>query len=360
MPNTEHPRIIFDASPLRYLHTGLGQFSFQLLQEFEKFPREFDVFALVHPDYQSFVPPGIAIEKASFTRRHSPAFIQQHLYRPCQLWHMTTENTRLTGIPSSAQVILTIHGLHFLDEDNKDRAAGHLAKVQKLIDRSDVITAVSHFTANLVREKLDMKQKRIEVIHNGISFGDGSTAIPAWAPAGRFIFSIGTFFSRKNFQVLLPMMNYLPEFKLVLAGNNRRPEGEFIRMEIGRLGLQNRVIMTGEITEPEKIWLYQHGDALVFPSISEGFGIPLIESFYYGKPVFCGRYGSLPEIGGDLAFYWENFDPVQMSDLVLKKLAEDRSEQKLLRKEYAKSFSWGNTARSFFKLYRRLLKKTIS
>ena len=359
MLNIKRPEIIFDASPLRYLHTGLGQFSFRLLSEFEKLPKDdFDLIAMVHPEYKSLVPPGVSIEKASFVRRHSPAIIQQLLFRRCQLWHMTTENTRLTGIPSSAQVILTIHGLHFLDEENEDSAARHLAKVQRLVNRATVITAVSHFTAGLVREKLDLKDKQVEVIHNGISFSDESPTRPAWTPDGKFIFSIGTFFRRKNFQVLLPMMNYLPDFKLVLAGNDHHSHGEFIRAEIFRLGLQSRVVITGEISEAEKIWLYQQGEALVFPSISEGFGIPVVESFYYGKPVFCGRYGSLPEVGGVHAFYWENFDPIQMSALILKRLKEDPSEKKLARMEYARLFSWSNTAKKFFNLYRNVLKNS--
>ena len=359
MLNIESAKIIFDASPLRYLHTGLGQFSFCLLKEFEKLARnDFDLFALVHSKYQSLVPAGIQIEKATFLRRHSPELIQKLLYRRYNLWHITTENTRLTGIPRSAQIILTIHGLHFLDEKNDVTAGQHLAKVQRLVDKAKAITAVSHFTANLVKQKLNVRDKTVEVIYNGISFADGPPTLPSWAPDGKFIFSIGTFFQRKNLGVLLPIMNYLPDFKLVLAGDDHQPQGDFIRAEIVRLGLQARVIITGEITEGEKIWLYRQGEALVFPSISEGFGIPLIESFYYGKPVFCGRYGSLPEVGAEHAFYWENFDPVQMSAMVLKKLDEDRQEKKLARMEYARRFSWNNTAKQFLNLYGRMLKKT--
>ena len=357
MLNIERSKIIFDASPLRYLHTGLGQFSFSLLNEFEKLARnDFEIFALVHSNYQSLVPQGIQIEKATFLRRHGPELMQQLLYNRCNLWHITTENTRLTGIPRSAQVILTIHGLHFLDEKNDETAARHLVKVQRLLDKANAITAVSHFTANLVKEKLDVKDKEVEVIYNGISFADEAPTLPSWAPDGKFIFSIGTFFQRKNLSVLLPMMNYLTDFKLVLAGDDLHPQGDFIRAEIVRLGLQASVIITGEITEREKIWLYRQGEALVFPSISEGFGIPLIESFYYGKPVFCGRYGSLPEVGAEHAFFWENFDPMQMSAMVQKELDEDRQEKKLARMEYARGFSWNNTAKQFLNLYGRMLK----
>ncbi len=358
MPNIDRAKIIFDASPLRYLHTGLGQFSFCLLNEFEKIARnDFDLFALVHSNYQSLVPSGIQIEKATFLRRHSPELIQQLLYQRCNLWHITTENTRLTGIPRSAKVILTLHGLHFLDEKKNGTTHRDLAKVQGLVDRANVITAVSHFTANLAKEKLNLKEKKIEVIHNGISFTTASSTRPDWVPDGKFIISIGTFFQRKNLGVLIPMMNYLPDFKLILAGDNHRPQGDFIRAEIIRLGLQTRVILPGEISESEKIWLYQHGEALVFPSISEGFGIPLIESFYYGKPVFCGRYGSLPEVGTDHAFYWEDFEPVQMSNMILRKLKEERQEMKSARMEYARQFSWNNTAKQFFNLYGRMLNR---
>lgn len=356
MPNAESARIVIDGSPLRYLHTGLGQFSFHLLQELSRLPfPEARLFVLVHPDFAHLVPAGISLEPASWLRRHAPPQIQRHLFAPCSVWHMTTENTKLVGAPSGARVVLTIHGLHFLDEMNKADAARELKNVQCLVDRATVIAAVSRFTADLVREKLNTGDKDIRIIPNGISRTVVAPAIPSWAPTGRFFFSIGTFFERKNIHVLIPMMKFLPEFTLVLAGDVRGGYGKQIEDQVHAEGMGDRILMPGEVTESEKQWLYQQGEALFFPSVSEGFGIPLIEAFQQGKPVFCGRFGSLPEIGADHAYFWNDFEPEHMAAKVREKLLLEPKVDKSQRVTYADQFSWSSTARAYQKIYRSLM-----
>lgn len=356
MLNPEATRIVIDSSPLRYLNTGLGQFAFHLLEELSVLPfPEAKLWSLVHPRYAHLVPRGIALEPASWLRRHASHVVQRHLYRPCKVWHMTTENTRLTGVPRGASVVLTIHGLHFLDESPAEDANRELADVQNLVDSASVITVVSAFTADLVRNSLDVKNKPVQVIPNGISRKEVAPITPRWAPKGKFLFSIGTFFARKNFHVLIPMMKFLPEYTLVLAGDTGHDYGNKVRGWVHTANLQDRILMPGEVTEGEKRWLYSQAEALVFPSVSEGFGIPLIESFQLGKPVFCGRYGSLPEIGMDHAWYWESFEPESMATQVREKLLLEPTVDRSRRIHYAAGFSWAAAAREYQKIYRSLL-----
>ena len=357
MPNFEKPRVIVDASPLRYLNTGLGQFTFHLLRELELLsPLDYNLFALVHPKYRDLVPKEIQIEGASWLRRHAPAGIHRYLYGPCAVWHMTTENARHIGIPRKAAFVLTIHGLHFLDEESEEKATLQLMKVQELINRAEVITVVSEFTASLVKEKLNIGGRRIQVIPNGVSFGAEPPRIPDWAPRKKFLFAIGTFFKRKNLHVIVSMMKLLPEYALVLAGDANHDYGNFIVDMIKEEGLQDEVIVPGEITDSEKSWLYENGKALLFPSVSEGFGIPIIEAFQKGTPVFCSRYGSLPEIGGELAYYWDNFDPQQMAAQVKKRL-DGASVDEEKRKNYARQFTWSSAAKTYSGIYSDLLKE---
>ena len=358
MPNFEDPRVIIDASPLRYLNTGLGQFSFHLLRELELISRpDYNLFALVHPKYRDLVPKEIRIERATWLRRHAPVGIQPYLYRHCNVWHMTTENTRHIGIPKEAALVLTIHGMHFLDEESEEEATIQLMKMQKLINRAEVIAVVSTFTASLVNEKLNMGGRRIQVIPNGVSFGAEPPRIPDWAPRKKFLFAIGTFFKRKNLHVIVSMMKLLPEYALVLAGDANQDYGKFIVEMIKEEGLQDEVIVPGEITDSEKSWLFENGKALLFPSVSEGFGIPIIEAFQRGAPVFCSRYGSLPEIGGELAYYWDNFDPQQMADRVIERL-KGASVDEEKRKNYARQFAWSSAAKTYMGIYSDLLKES--
>lgn len=356
MPNPEAARIVIDSSPLRYLNTGLGQFTFHLLHELSVLPfPDAKLCSLVHPRYAHLVPKGLAIEQATWLRRHASAAVQRHLYRACKVWHMTTENTRLTGVPKGTSVVLTIHGLHFLDESPADEASRELADVQKLVNSASVITVVSAFTADLVRNRLDVKSKPIQVIPNGIARQEIAPSTPTWAPKGKFLFSIGTFFSRKNFHVLIPMMKFFPEYTLILAGDNGHDYGDKVRTLVSDAAVENRILMPGEVTEGEKRWLYSQAEALVFPSVSEGFGIPLIEAFQQGTPVFCGRYGSLPEIGKDHAWYWDNFEPESMATRMREKLLLESTTSRLARVNYAAGFSWAAAAQEYQKIYRSLL-----
>lgn len=356
MPNPERSRIVIDSSPLRYLHTGLGQFTYHLLNELSKLPfPEATLIALVHPRYTDLIPKGISPESATWLRRHAPPALQSFLYRDCKVWHMTAENNRLTGVPKQAAVVLTLHGLHFLDEASPAEAQKALSKVQALVDRANVITVVSHFTDTLIRSRLAPGTKPIHVIPNGVSFENQSAQQPSWAPKEKFLFSIGTFFPRKNFHVLVPMMKHLPEYQLVLAGDNGSEYGTQVMEEVRKSGLADRVLFPGEVTQAEKQWLFEQGDALLFPSLSEGFGIPVIESFHHGKPAFCSRFGSLPEIGGEHAAFWDDEEPERMAAMVRNTLRQESPKLTHARKVYAKKFSWAEAAKVYQEIYRSLL-----
>lgn len=356
MQRPERPRIVIDSSPLRYLHTGLGQFSFHLLHELSVLPLpEAQLLALVHPNYRALVPPGIGVESANWLRRHAPTTLQSWLYQDCRVWHMTAENTRFTGVPGKARVILTVHGLHFLDEKVEHKAEKELERVQRLVNRAEVITVVSRFTEKLVRARLEIGGRPIHVIYNGVGREVVAAKTPSWAPKGKFLFSVGTFFARKNLHVLIPVMKLLPEYSLVLAGNDSHAYGTSIRQKIESAGLADRILLPGEITDGEKQWLYEWGEALLFPSISEGFGIPVIEAYRLGKPVFCSRLGSLPEVGGSYGYYWNNFEPESMAALILEKLAKESPALSAGRKTYAAEFTWANMAKAYRKIYQGLL-----
>lgn len=96
----------------------------------------------------------------------------------------------------------------------------------------------------------------------------------------------------------------------------------------------------------------------MFPSVSEGFGIPLIEAMQAGKPVFSSLFGSLPEIGSTHAFYWEHFDPKYMSDLFLEKmhLYHSNPQNAINSKLHADGFSWARTAEGYLAAYAELIK----
>jgi glycosyltransferase involved in cell wall biosynthesis len=125
-----------------------------------------------------------------------------------------------------------------------------------------------------------------------------------------------------------------------------------------RADAESRVLLAGAIGEDEKAYLYQNCAAFLMPSRREGFGMPVIEAFHCGKPVFCARQTALPEVGGDCAFYWDDLTPPAMAALVSEKMASPdlNSESEISRrKQRAARFSWDANVRAYLDLYAEVL-----
>ena len=98
----------------------------------------------------------------------------------------------------------------------------------------------------------------------------------------------------------------------------------------------------------------QNCEAFVFPSLCEGFGLPPIEAMAYGKPVFLANRTSLPEIGGEFAFYWDNNDPESMAEVFREGMnvyQNNRETYQLELKMRAESFDWKKTAAEYLQVY---------
>ena len=113
---------------------------------------------------------------------------------------------------------------------------------------------------------------------------------------------------------LIGMAAAWPEQPLLLVGPDS-PEVDAHRARIAALGLRHVHVLT-DVSEAEKAWLLAHCRAFVFPSLLEGFGLPPIEAMGFGKPVIVARRTALPEVCGEAAAYWDDFDPQAMRAVV--------------------------------------------
>jgi glycosyltransferase involved in cell wall biosynthesis len=126
--------------------------------------------------------------------------------------------------------------------------------------------------------------------------------------------------------------------------------------EAQKHGCADRVTITGTISEYDKAWYYKNCEAFVFPSLAEGFGLPVIEAMHFGKPVFLSKFTSLPEIGGDAAFYFNNFEPEHMLHVLQEGLKEfDDKDLSSKAMAHAEQFDWQKTAQQYLKLYKECL-----
>lgn len=150
-----------------------------------------------------------------------------------------------------------------------------LRKMQRIVNKADYIVTISEATRKDLLEHIDIKGKPIEVIYNGRNIYTGDYVQPAEVPQRPFLFTVGTVLPKKNFHVL-PCLLQGNDYELIIAGVRSDYEDR-IMQEATRLGVKDRVKIIGTIPEDEKHWYLLHCKAFLFPSIAEGFGLPVIE-----------------------------------------------------------------------------------
>jgi glycosyltransferase involved in cell wall biosynthesis len=166
----------------------------------------------------------------------------------------------------------------------------------------------------------------------------------------RFILYAAAAFPHKNHARLLQAVRMLKEkgarTKLVLTGAKVSGNDAITRM-IGEMGLQSDIFVTGWLPFEDVPPIYCASDAFVFPSLNEGFGIPLIEAMACGVPVVCSNIEPLPEIAGDAAYFIDPYNPASISEGINKVISDQDVRRELIEKglRRAATFTWENTAR---------------
>lgn len=346
--------VFLEMEKLKDLNSGLGQFCFHLGKSLSQLP-----------DLQfipNFYAPSSNIPAFGEGFNYIPANKLYRFFRiqkSFDLWHCLHQGSPYLPAKKSTKVILTIHDLNFLEEKKSLlKKKVRLKKIQSLINRANAITVISQYTEQVIRRNLVIPNIPLQVIYNGNSLKTFSNVPkPDFLPEGKFFFSIGIISRKKNFISLIPLLKHFKDFTLVLAGNKKHACVKEIVSMAQELGVADRVIMPGIVDDEAKFWLYKNCTAFLFPSIAEGFGLPVIEAMSLGKPVFISQATSLPEIGGKEAFYFNNFKPADMIEVVeqgLKKFSSDKEKSKRTM-DWAEQFSWHQSAKAYQELYLKLL-----
>jgi len=254
-------------------------------------------------------------------------------------------------LPKNLPIVLTIHDItplalsefFFLAE-----RAYFWFILRYAIKRANHIIAVSNYTKESLKERFP-KLNKISVIYHGTPKlkSEVKMAIDISKP---YILYVGNKRRHKNYKRVIEaykiLKSRLPNYHLLLLGIDGRSS--------------HRITFLRRVTEGEKVYLYKNASLFVFPSLSEGFGFPILEAMQFGVPVITSYLSSLPEVAGDAAYFVNPFDVNEISEGMYKVLTDENLRKELIKKGIERSnlFSWYETAQKYLKIFQDYRKFT--
>ena len=230
---------------------------------------------------------------------------------------------------------------------------------KRVAHKSRVIITPTEFVKQDVVHYCHVPASKIVVtLESADKIKEESTAIKE-LESKQFIMYVGRPTPHKNLARLIDAIQELqkthPDLFLVLAGKKDALYEAHERV-VNHKGIQN-VIFTGFISDAELRWLYEHTACYVFPSLSEGFGLPGLEAMIHGAPVASSNATCLPEIYGDGALYFDPLSSRGMAAAIDRILTESTCKQELITRGYAQvsKYSWERMAQQTFDIYEDVL-----
>ncbi|MBM3812740.1 MAG: glycosyltransferase family 4 protein [Acidimicrobiia bacterium] len=262
-------------------------------------------------------------------------------------------NQRLPGgrLP---RAVATFHDLFVLtgDYSSPDFRRRFAAQAREAASRADLVIAVSEFTASQVEGLLHVPRSRIRVVAHGVRTLRNA---PDKAPE-RVVLSVGALQKRKNTARLVEAFEGLPGgWKLVLAGSSGYGAEEALR-RVEQSPRRADIEVTGYVDDQELARQYARASLFAFPSLDEGFGMPVLDAMARGVPVVASNRSALREVCGDAALLVnpEEVDEIRQS---MKRLMEEeplREELIAKGKQRAAQFRWEEAVRKTWQVYQEL------
>lgn len=256
---------------------------------------------------------------------------------------------------SKAKKVVTIHDMiHELYPE--DFPEGERINKKRYIYDSDLIIAVSKNTKNdILHLYPEVSESKIKVIYESGTIAD--ITLPIEGLPEKYILYVGKRDLYKNFTLFFKAVSTLllnnDNLYLVCLGNEFSNEEKSL---IEDAGLKNKVKVFG-ITDEQLNYAYKNAICFVYPSLYEGFGLPILEAMSNSCPCVLSNSSSLPEVGGNAAVYFDPEDEIDIYEKVKLVLENDSIRQDLIPKGHiqAKKFSWKKCSEEIVKEYEKLL-----
>ena len=255
--------------------------------------------------------------------------------------------------------VVTVPDLNYIGHQGRRTAAGRRVLrffVEQTVKRADHVITISEFSRDEIIRNLDVDVDKVTVTHLAGRETDSRSAPSRHAIAGLpapYVMAFSSLSAHKNLPRLVAAFRKIASIvphSLVLVGH--LPEKAAFRSELEGAG-SDRIKFTGYLPDDEVMSLMQNASLLAFPSLYEGFGLPILDAQHAGVPVTCSAVAALPEVAGEGAYL---FDPLSVDAIAnaLKTCLLDLDlRASLAEKGYrnAARFSWGKTARETLAVY---------
>lgn len=376
-------RIGFDVRPLLKQETGVGIYLRNLLSHLSVIDRENEYYLFSTSLKDRLSPKKMPeFEKGDFREFRFPVRVIDYA------WHhwgwpkmdcffktdldLTHSHSPLF-LPTKGKKVVTVHDLYFMDYPQEaDREAGRVfaKKIQDSLDRADGIIAVSESTKRELLERFPVEKKKIKVIYHGLDLSFHLSVSPKEKDEARkkfslppdFILFVGSVEPRKNLsnliEAFLLVRQKFPQIHLVIAGPPGK-DSEPIQRKIRKNCLHPWVRITGYASTAELKALYSLASIFVFPSLCEGFGMPLLEAMASGTPLVVSGRSAVPEVVGNAGVYFNPHSPEEIAEKVGLLLEDSHLQQKLIKEGMRRiqHFDWKSAASETLNYYRSLIKE---
>lgn len=370
------PIIGFDAKRIVRNGTGLGSYGRTLINDLARFPLTLRLYAPTpgRDDLRSQIADR---ENITFVYPHSPSHLLSPLWRShmivndlrrdnVQLYHGLSGELPIGIRKSGIKSVVTIHDLIFLRHPefyNPIDVKLYAWKFRRTLREADHIIAISECTKRDIIEfgGTDVSEDKITLIYQSCSprfnTSQNYKTSNLNSKLGRYVLSVGSIEPRKNTMLALKALHHLPDdISLVLVGRHTAYTDKLIQYARAN-GLEHRLHILHGVPDAHLPAIYADAECFVYPSVYEGFGIPIIEAISCGLPVVACTGSCLEEAGGPDSLYVAPNDAIGMANAIRRSLkgADDREERIQRSMDYIRRFSGTDVAGQVVDVYKRVL-----
>lgn len=371
-------RVSIELQPCLKNKSGIGVYTYELtkrLQNFKDIEFEGNIFNFFNRNYIEKDIEGLHIKKYICSLFPYGVYRRIWSYVPIKYNFLFRTNSDIYQffnfvIPPniSGKVITTIHDLTYIlypntmDTSNRKRLEKDMKSTVK---RADYIITISESSKRDIIKYLHVDENKIQVIYPGVdeiykkvlNSDEITTVKNKYNIHGKYLLYLGTLEPRKNIETIIRAYNCFEKsdkdnVKLVLAGKKGWLYESIFKL-VKEFNIEDNVIFTDYIDDMDKAPLYQGAEVFLFPSLYEGFGIPVIEAMASGIPVITSNSSSLPEAAGDAAIITEPLDYKKISESIERILNEDGLREKMVAEgiKQANKFNWDLSAEKLKTIY---------